>query len=655
MSFESVLFVVALIGALGFLVTQARQGRPWMVALTSVALLACGLGATKWTVSRQAKMESRGALESKIPKVVSDGGYVSSDQCQSCHADQYESWHRSYHRTMTQSASPETVLGDFNNVTLHVDGEAFHLEKRGTEYWVEMVDPDWKHDQAKARAGMAGYTVADPKSAPRVWKRIGMLTGSHNFQAYWVSGRDGNVQFAFQFAWLIPEKRWVPRKDTFIRDPALPSPVQSWNINCIQCHVTDGRPGVQATNKLVHSTVGELGIGCESCHGPGERHVTQNMDPLRRYLSHLATKRDDSIVQPKDLAAKAQTEVCGQCHGMKWTLDPQHWREAGPVFRPGGDLTKSAPLIRPADFASQPWLPEPLKNDHEFLAGAFWPDGMIRVTGREYNGLMESACHTKGNMTCLSCHSIHKSDPVDQIASGMDGNQACVKCHESIGAKLTAHTHHAEGSSGSLCYNCHMPHATYGLLKSVRNHFIDRPDVGISLKTGRPNACNLCHMDQTLEWSAKALNGWYGKPIPEGLGEGDRSVSATVNLLLKGDAAQRALMAAGAGWAPARAVSGESWISFYLCQLLDDPYSAVRLIAWRSLQRNPAFQGLTYDYVGAPAERTAARRQALERWATLPVDRAKSNILFSATGRPVSAAIQKVLTERDRKRVELIE
>lgn len=655
MQIETLLFLVALAGILGFLTIRARQARLWIGAVGLVAAIACGFAWARWNLLRQKTSASRTELQSKLPQVVQEGGYVSSDKCQSCHAEQYDSWHQSYHRTMTQSASPETVLGDFKNVTLHVDGEAFHLEQRGSEYWVEMVDPDWKHDQAKARAGIAGYAIADPKTAPRVWKRVGMLTGSHNFQAYWVPSRTGNVQFAFQFAWLIPEKRWVPRKDTFIRDPALPSPVQSWNINCIQCHVTDGRPGVQATNTLVHSTVGELGIGCESCHGPGERHVTQNMDPLRRYLAHLGSRRDESIVQPKDLEAKAQTEVCGQCHGMKWTLDQQQWREEGPAFRPGGELAKSAPLIRPTDFANQPWLPEPLKNDHEFLAGAFWPDGMIRVTGREYNGLVESACHTKGNMTCLSCHSIHKSHPVNQIASGMEGNQACVKCHESIGAKLTAHTHHAEGSSGSLCYNCHMPYATYGLLKSVRNHFIDSPDVGTSLKTGRPNACNLCHMDQTLEWSARSLNAWYGKPMPEGLSEGDRTVSAAVNLLLKGDAAQRALMAAGAGWGPARAVSGENWMSFYLCQLLDDPYSAVRLIAWRSLQRNAAFEGVPYDYVSPPAERTAARREALERWAKLPMDRAGSNILFNANGRPVSAAIQRVLAARDRKRVELIE
>src|SRR2546422_5885303 len=127
---------------------------------------------------------------------------------------------------MTQTASSGAVLGNFNNVDLYVDGEKFHLERRGDEFWVDMVDPDWKHDQAKAVAGYPGYTAKNPAKAPRTWKRIGLLTGSHHFQAYWVPSMFGNLQFAFPFAWLIPEKRWVPRKDTFIRDPGLASPIQ---------------------------------------------------------------------------------------------------------------------------------------------------------------------------------------------------------------------------------------------------------------------------------------------------------------------------------------------------------------------------------------------------------------------------------------------
>src|SRR5580698_7630201 len=41
-------------------------------------------------------------------------GYVSSNTCEACHPREYETWHSSYHRTMTQVASTETVLANFS-------------------------------------------------------------------------------------------------------------------------------------------------------------------------------------------------------------------------------------------------------------------------------------------------------------------------------------------------------------------------------------------------------------------------------------------------------------------------------------------------------------------------------------------------------------
>ena len=40
--------------------------------------------------------------------------WSTSDDCRSCHPDQHASWHRTFHRTMTQEASPESVVGAFD-------------------------------------------------------------------------------------------------------------------------------------------------------------------------------------------------------------------------------------------------------------------------------------------------------------------------------------------------------------------------------------------------------------------------------------------------------------------------------------------------------------------------------------------------------------
>ena len=121
----------------------------------------------------------------------------------------------------------------------------------------------------------------------------------------------------------------------------------------------------------------------------------------------------------------------------------------------------------------------------ELMRMSFWADGMIRVSGREFNGLSDSACYQRGELSCLSCHSLHKTDddprPLvewadDQLGVGMNGNDACLQCHES-NRYDSKHTHHQPHSSGSRCYNCHMPHTTYGLLKAIRSHQISSPEI----------------------------------------------------------------------------------------------------------------------------------------------------------------------------------
>jgi hypothetical protein len=225
---------------------------------------------------------------------------------------------------------------------------------------------------------------------------------------------------------------------------------------------------------------------------------------------------------------------------------------------------------------------------------------MVRATGREYNGLLDSPCFknagadARRTMTCFSCHVMHK--PADdrrpmrvwangQLAAPATGNGACTSCH----ATTSDHSHHRAESSGSSCVECHMPHTTYGLLKTIRSHQISSPSASATVATGRPNACNLCHLDKTLAWTADYLERWYGAPRP-GLGEDEQSVAAAVLWLLKGDAGQRAIVAQAMGRSPAQEASGTAWLTPYLALTQKDHYDAVRMIATRSLMTLPPFR-----------------------------------------------------------------
>src|SRR5262249_28122519 len=162
----------------------------------------------------------------------------------------------------------------------------------------------------------------------------------------------------------------------------------------------------------------------------------------------------------------------------------------------------------------------------------------------------------------------------------------------------------------------HMPYTTYGLLKNIRSHRISSPELSATLKTGRPNACNLCHLDRTLEWGGNYLSLWYQQPKPV-LDQEQRTISAAVLIALKSGAGQRALIAWHMGWDPAKKISGEDWLAPYLAQLISDPYPAVRYIANHSLDALGQFRDIKLDFT-APAESASAVPHILQAWSAGP-------------------------------------
>jgi predicted CXXCH cytochrome family protein len=535
-------------------------------------------------------------------------GWATSDRCEACHPSQYHSWHRGYHRTMTQYASPTAVRGDFNDVRLAGDGYDARLFRRGDDFMVEMVDPLWQYE-----VDFGQRPPPDPgQPKPRVERRISMVTGSHHMQAFWVPSLVGNGQLSLPFTYLFDDKRWVPRGEVFLHPPGGRHQEQVWNVSCITCHTTAGQPNALVGGKEVRSQVGEMGIACEACHGPADEHVAANQNPFRRYWLHLRGQGDPTIVNPKRLAASNTTranEICGQCHSLTDLSDDIYLGD-GKSYVAGAELEKSQPLLR--QLHPSPALAKHIADDPAYLRGYFWADGTIRVSSRDYSGLVESKCNGGGKLWCGSCHSLHESDPVNLLAADMERDAACTQCHPEIGKNVAAHTHHRTDSVGSHCYNCHMPYTVYGLLKGIRNHRIDSPHVtGKSGGNERPNACNLCHTDRSLGWAANALGRWYKQPVPNGLTD---DTPASIEWLLSGDAVLRAIAAWQLGWDDARATAPTTWAIPYLAAAMADPYSAVRYVAGHSLKKiDPTSD---FDYLAPVDQRQAAIAKILTRWRT---------------------------------------
>ena len=539
-------------------------------------------------------------------------GYISSGSCRECHAHHYETWHASHHRTMTQVPTKDSVIADFDNKVLVHSGRAFRFFHEGEEYFMEVK--------------RAGLSDPDSSSKGKTFKIV-LMTGAHHQQGFWCETDKGRTLGKIPFIWINKEQRWVPYGSIFFL-PSSPLSMHAgvWNSNCIKCHVVGGQPRVDQKNGF-DTHVAEFGISCEACHGPGEAHAA-----FQRDLINTDRKRPpvgkQKMTNPADLTHVRSSQTCGQCHSVFDFYDAEGKSEFmtkdGFQFRPGDDLLDSRHVFRMGQDEDLPIVKEKLKRDPKFWEHQFWSDGMVRVSGREYNGLLETPCYQRGKMSCLSCHDMHPDESDDrpsgqwandQMKLDMRSNKACLQCHQEYESdeKLAAHTHHLTSSTGSNCYNCHMPHTTLGLMKAMRSHTIDSPNVATTVATGRPNACNLCHVDKSLAWTAEHLEQWYGIAPPQ-LSKQEKEVASSIRWILQGDAGQRAIAGWHFGWAPAQKAFGTQWMAPFLAELLTDSYDVVRFIGYHALKELPEFSDFDYDFVGSEQAQQLGRNNALKKW-----------------------------------------
>lgn len=580
--------------------------------------------------------------------------YASSRVCKSCHPAEYDSWYGSYHRTMTQWAGPESIVPAWEGVDFGYEGRSYRLFRRDDEFFVDMP----KHGTTGARQEdrlelpvvmTTGSHQMQYYWLPAPWARLradGPIAGEREFERFCSGchGDDGEggsiegeslapidpnvlwndvpqheslgaleeldgaarreierflerIQFPgrvvqFPFVYVISEERWLHDSYTFLQPEETFTSVEpygkNWNGNCDDCHTTAPEYRWDRDERLGQTSVAELGIACEACHGAGRAHVERHRNPVLRYRAHLGGAAPDDIVNPAKLDATASASVCAQCHAELVPSDNED------RFQPGDVIDRYAHVLELSDPPRPAWLEHALADEPDLLGNVFWPDGTIRVAGRDYNGLAKSACFLEGELSCVTCHTMHGSEPNDQLRAEARGDGACLSCHTELRDDVEAHTHHRATSEASRCYSCHMPHTTWGLLGSIRAHRIDSPSVATTIETGRPNACNLCHLDSTLEDMATSLSVWYSQPtvvVPE-----RRSgVAASIDWAMSGDAVQRATAAWHMGYGPAKNASGDDWQPAYLVELLDDPYPAVRFRAFASLSGYPGFEDLRYD------------------------------------------------------------
>ncbi|HKQ58943.1 MAG TPA: cytochrome c3 family protein [Candidatus Eisenbacteria bacterium] len=546
-------------------------------------------------------MVHRLAVEVTTPVDPPRVAYTTSRSCVLCHPGRYETWHRTFHRTMTQPATRATVLGDFENASLTYQGSTSRFTRDGDRFTIECLSP-------------AGVMERNP---------VVMTVGSRRVQQYVT--RIGDRHVRLPLAWNIEERRWVHLNGAFLHPDGSDFNTHraDWDNNCIFCHNVKGQPRYDEATGTFDARVAEMGIACEACHGPADLHVRRNADPLRRYLLYLGG-RDPTVLSPREMTATRQVELCGHCHGQRLPNPPARLAEflmVGDPYTAGEDLGEFTTPI--AAHTELPGLD---------LSVRFWKDGTPRLTAYEYQGLLLSKEHAGTDLTCVSCHSMHGGDPRGMIRPAMRGPEGCLQCHEAIGRDVETHTHHDPQGTGSDCYACHMPPTTYGLLAVHPSHRITNPDPSRAWRYDMPEACTLCHTDRSAAWAARAARDHYGPGVsaepPAGAAP---AVAENVRALLGGDVVQRAVAveALTAERSYTADATARLWAVPFLLLTMEDRYPAVRHFAYRGLVSlcrraadrdpgvRPALALPAYDYLAEPGTRAASLAAWWSWWGAL--------------------------------------
>ena len=405
--------------------------------------------------------------------------FVGSAACAGCHEQQFEAWRGSHHALAMQEASDLAVAGDFNNAEIRYAGITSRFFRRDGKFMVRTDGPDGK---------LADYEIK-------------YTFGVTPLQQYLIEFTGGRYQ-ALSIAWDTRPKadggqRWFhlyPDEKIDHKDQLHWTGLyQNWNLQCAACHSTNLKKGYDAASNTYKTTFSEINVACESCHGPGSRHVAWAKQARPPYSpgndkGFVVLKSrwneawkfpaaDAKTAQRDKPAADALMNVCAACHARRSTIT-----ESGELGAPLEDTHRLALLTQP--------------NYHA--------DGQQREEVYTWGSFLQSRMFQRG-VTCMDCHEPHA------LRLRAEGNALCVRCHNAAAFDTGKHHFHKAGTKGAQCVECHMPAQKYMVVDPRRDHSlrIPRPDLSVSL--GSPNACTQCHAGRNPEWAATAMDQWYGK------------------------------------------------------------------------------------------------------------------------------------------------
>ena len=218
-------------------------------------LLAVGIAGAWWwfTLAKAPSTPPPSAQAPASPPPV-PAAYVDNQLCLGCHQDQGRQWQQSHHAQAMAAPTEQTVRGDFNNTVFKHQGVTTRFFKRGDKFMVRTDGPDGK---------LADFEVS-------------YTFGVAPLQQYLIGLPGGRLQ-PLQIAWDSERRRWfhlLPHEKAPAGDVLhWTGRYQTGNTMCIGCHTTGFEKRYDAAADTFASRWSEPNVSCQSCHGPGQRHV----------------------------------------------------------------------------------------------------------------------------------------------------------------------------------------------------------------------------------------------------------------------------------------------------------------------------------------------------------------------------------------------
>ncbi len=397
--------------------------------------------------------DSHDGKKESVSSSESASEYVGSAKCQSCHVEQFNDWKKSDHYLAMQEAWDSTVLGDFNDVVYEADGVSSRFFKIDGKFFINTEGDDGKNHDFQVQ-----YTF-----------------GYYPLQQYLIAFPDGRFQ-ATRLSWDSKNNKWfhqyagdqIHHKDWL----HWTGNGQNWNTMCASCHSTDLKKNYEFSKDAYTTTWKDINVGCESCHGPGSRHIqlvnAGNSNSSSQVLNSGFIYGNDSIPQQ-------QLNSCAPCHARKTDLTEARLN-TGEIL---DDL-----------------IPQIISNDY------YHADGQINEEDYEYGSFAQSKMFHSG-VHCSSCHNPHSGK------LKLTGNSLCMSCHKPE-YNTTEHHFHTVNTEGAQCISCHMHQKAFMGIDMRRDHSFRVPRPDQSAIYGTPNSCNSCHTEKNSKWAADAITKWYG-------------------------------------------------------------------------------------------------------------------------------------------------